>query len=610
MNCSNLVACLHIASDDSAGIILIDDKGEEFLPYSRLHRRSTAVCRLLRELGAKNGDEVILQIEDNADYLSGFWGCLLGRHIAVPLTRGTREEQLLKVLRVWQRLQRPWLLTTADQLSLLHSFWMRCGEDGERLRSRALLIEGLDFDPAGSSIFDTEPQPHDIAFLQFSSGSTGEPKGVTLTHANVLANCNAFIERARVTREDLPLSWMPLTHDMGLIGSHLGAVVRRVSAALMPTKFFVRRPLQWIEKADHYKATILMSPNFGLQYTLSAYRDCRRDAAWDLSKVRLIWNGAEPIYPEVCRDFLKTFARFGLKAKTMYPCYGLAEATVAAALPDPGDELQCHRIRFASLAVGRPVERAEGEEEPAILLTECGYALACCEIAIATAEGKLLPPWHVGHVLIRGTSVTRGYYRDAEATAAAVRAGGWLETGDLGFLSASGRLTITGRAKDIIILDGVNIFPQDIERLVETVDGVPAGQVAVCGVRSRAHHGRLALAAFVVSRRDAASFDPLAGAIRHQILNRAGLRLHYVVPIGRLPRTSSGKIKRFQLAEAFDEGQFDEILDCTADLPIDGPPLQRRAGLMLEGGRLPGLPNPYGPRRQAPTGPTVLETLR
>jgi acyl-CoA synthetase (AMP-forming)/AMP-acid ligase II len=185
-----------------------------------------------------------------------------------------------------------------------------------------------------------------------------------------------------------------------------------------------------------------------------------------------------------------------------------------------------------------------------------------------------------------------------------------METGDLGFLSASGRLTVTGRVKDIIILDGVNIFPQDIERLVETVDGVAAGQVAVCGVRSRARHGRPALAAFVVSRRDAASFDPLAGAIRHQILSRAGLRLHYVVPIGRLPRTTSGKIRRFQLAEAFDEGQFDEILDCRADLPIDGPPLRRGAGLRLEGGRFPGLPNQKGPRRQAPTDPTVREALR
>jgi acyl-CoA synthetase (AMP-forming)/AMP-acid ligase II len=570
----NLVSCLRSVTDGNAGVILINDRGEEFLPYSLLYRRSTAASLALRGIGAGNGDEVVLQIEDNASYLTAFWACLLGGHIAVPLTAGIREERLRKVRQVWQRLKQPWLLTTRAQLSRLHSYWTACGEDGERLRARTLLIDALDFDPSLFSIADAEPRPNDTAFLQFSSGSTGDPKGVILTHANVLANCNAFIERAHVTEADFPLSWMPLTHDMGLIGSHLGAVVRGVSSAFMPTNLFVRRPLQWLEKAHQHKATILMSPNFGLQYTLSAYRESRRDAAWDLSKVRLIWNGAEPISYELCRDFLETFAPFGLQPGTIYPCYGLAEATVAATLGDPGEPLKYHRIRSAPLALGRQVEWANSEEEPASLLTECGYALPCCEVAIGNEEGKLLPPWHVGYVLIRGVSVTQGYYRDTVATAQAARAGGWMDTGDLGFLSITGRLTITGRVKDIIIIDGINIFPQDIERLVETVDGVTAGQVAVCGVRSKVHCSRPALAAFVVFRRAAAAFDPLASAIRRRIMERAGLRLHYVLPIGRLPRTTSGKIRRFQLTEAFNEGQFDELLDCKARLSREEPSLE------------------------------------
>lgn len=558
-----LLSRLRIAALGAGKITFLNNEDDERdVSYRDLYRRALTRCRALVGVGVRPGDEVVLQIEDNEAYLVALWACMLARAIAVPLTVGKRDEQANKVCRIWRLLENPWLITTADQFERLRMFWTEQGEDEGRLRARTLPWVGVP-DAASGFPLESEPnnhrpeidaaRPDDIAFLQFSSGSTGDPKGVVLTHRNLLANCRSFIDRARVGPSDVPLGWMPLTHDMGLIGTHLGSVVSGLSQTLMPTVLFIRRPLLWLQRAHAQRATILSSPNFGLQYALSAFRSSARQHEWDLRAVRLIWNGAEPISPELCADFMETFARFGLPGHAMYPCYGLAEATVAVALQDPGEGIRSHRIDRGSIGIGKAVRPAE-TDEAAVSFTECGYALACCEIRIGDAAGDSLPPGHIGHILIRGASVTQGYYRNAEATARITSPAGWLDTGDLGFLTDAGRLVVTGRTKEIIIINGVNLCPHDIERIIETVDAVAPGQTAVCGVPG---HGRVALAAFVTFRNDAAAFAPVASAVRRRVLEQTGMRLDHVLPVSRIPRTTSGKAKRFKLAEAFAAGAFD-----------------------------------------------------
>jgi acyl-CoA synthetase (AMP-forming)/AMP-acid ligase II len=555
-----LLSRLQVAGELDAGMHLVRTvEREDVYSYGQLLHRADQLAISLRHHGVVAGDEVILQLDSVDDYLTAFWACLVGRFLAVPLACGSKQEQLNRVYQVHRRLRQCWFVTTQPQLSRLEAFWYQCSEDVHRLRASAILIDGITSDSSAMLSSHEPPQPQDVAFIQFSSGSTGNPKGVVLTHAEILANCRAFIDRAAVSRSDIPLSWMPLTHDMGLIGTHLGSIVAGVSPILMPTSLFVRRPLLWLEKAHQHRATILSSPNFGLQYTLAAFRSVGRDLDWDLTAVRLIWNGAEPISYRTCEDFQRMFAAFGLPANAIYPCYGLAEATVAATLQDPGEPVRTHRLRRDFLAVGDQVAPAP-DDDPGVTFCECGYPLPCCDVKIADVSGEVLPTQHIGHVLIKGSSVMRRYHADAAATTQAKRADGWLDTGDLGFLTASGRLVITGRWKDIIVLNGVNLYPQDIEGLIERVEGVTAGQVAVCGVKRR-NLGltQTALAAFIVYRQDSTQFGDIARLARREILKATGIRLDYIVQVMRLPRTTSGKIRRFELAIAFDSGQLDTL---------------------------------------------------
>jgi tyrocidine synthetase III len=551
----SIVSRLYSAIDAAAGMHFVrSSEREYFQSYASLLQSASRICQRLRNIGVRPGDTVILQIDALDDYLSAFWACLLGRYIAVPLACGVKDDHLTRVFLVWRQLTRPWLVSTEPQLERLSRFWQRRNEDPGRLRSATLVIDAPAAEAIAAPMYEDAPRPTDVAFIQFSSGSTGNPKGVVLTHAAILANCRSFLERARVTSADVPLGWMPLTHDMGLIGTHLGSVVAGISPILMPSALFVRRPLLWLEKAHQHRATILSSPNFGLQYTLAAFRSAGRDLAWDLSTVRLIWNGAEPISSATCREFQRFFKQFGLPPDVIYPCYGLAEATVAATLQDPGEPVRSHRLHRDFLAVGDEV-RAARDDDAGAVFSECGYALPCCEVKIANAAGDGLPPQHVGHVLIRGSSVTQCYYGDPDATARARRTGGWLDTGDLGFLTAAGRLVVTGRSKELIIINGANLYPHDIESIVERVDGVPTGQVAVCGVTYRNKSlPRTALAAFVAFRQGPEQFRGIAAAVRHRVMESAGIRLDYVVPVMRLPRTTSGKVRRFELAAKFDDG--------------------------------------------------------
>jgi fengycin family lipopeptide synthetase D len=554
-----LVSRLRAASEGKAGICFIRSaEHEEFCSYRMLMLRASAIRARLRHLGVRPGDQVILQLEMVEDYLVAFWACLLGRYLAVPLACGPKQDQLTRVYQAWRRLPRPWFISTEPQIRRLDDLWRQLGEDRAGLHASALLVDDAATGTMPPSHDEDEPRPQDVAFIQFSSGSTGNPKGVVLTHAEILANCAAFIQRARVSTADTPLGWMPLTHDMGLIGTHLGSIVAGLSPILMPTSLFVRRPLLWLEKAHQHRATILSSPNFGLQYTLAAFRSAGRDVMWDLSQIRLIWNGAEPVSRATCEDFQREFARFGLPLHVIYPCYGLAEATVAATLQDPGEPVRSHRLRRASLAIGDRIYPAL-DGDAGVTFCECGYALPCCAVRIADASGDSLPAEHVGHILIRGSSVTQGYYADPDATAGAQRSPGWLDTGDLGFLTAAGRLVVTGRTKEMIILNGTNLYPHDFEGLIEKVDGVTAGQVAVCGVKLRNNNlARTALAAFVAYRHGIPKFRSVASAVRREVLEATGVRLDYVVPVRRLPRTTSGKVRRFELAAAFDEGLLDE----------------------------------------------------
>jgi acyl-CoA synthetase (AMP-forming)/AMP-acid ligase II len=401
--------------------------------------------------------------------------------------------------------------------------------------------------------------PEDTAFIQFSSGSTSEPKGVVLTHGNLMANIHGAIEAARFNENDRTLSWMPLTHDMGLIGFHLYMVTARANVHQMPTDLFVRRPLLWMSETSKRGITLLCSPNFGYRHYLKVLGD-RAVEGLDLSSVRIIFNGAEPISVALCKEFLDRLAPARLARSTMHPVYGLAEATLAVTMPPLAANLQsASGLRSIALdrhrmAVGQRVELVSPDAKDAVELMAVGRAIPHCELRIAGDDDQVLPEGTIGHIHIRGESVTRGYFENPEANAAAYTADGWLRTGDLGLIH-EGLVYISGRAKEIIFVNGQNYYPHDLESIAQRADGLELGKVVAAGIRPRdAQTDHLVV--FVLHRTDMQAFLPVATQVARLVNEHTGLEVAEVVPVKRIPKTTSGKIQRHLLEQALLDGEF------------------------------------------------------
>ncbi len=374
-----------------------------------------------------------------------------------------------------------------------------------------------------------------------------------LTHANLMAHGEAVTRVAGFNENDVSLSWMPLTHDMGLIGFHLVMFANRVNMHLMPTELFVRRPLLWLAIASEQRATILCSPNFGYRHYLKVLGD-RSPGNLDLSAVRLIFNGAEPISVELCEEFLARLSALGLKRNAMYPVYGLAEASLAVSFPPVSRPFRKALLNRHRMGVGDAAELLSEGGRDAVALVSVGAPIPGCELRIADNDDAALPDGRIGHILIRGSNVTRGYFEEPAVNAASFTSDGWLRTGDLGLLH-EGELYITGRAKEIIFVNGQNYYPHDLEGIAQQAPDMELGKVVVAGVRPPGAETDQ-LTVFVLHRGDLAEFSALAATISRLINEQAGLEVAQVVPVKRIPKTTSGKIQRHLLEEQLIDGEF------------------------------------------------------
>ena len=544
---------------------------------SELYERALAILHRLQRLGARPGDKLILFLSSNEPFIDAFWAALLGGIIAVPVAPGISDEHRHKLLRIARKLHAPYIYTEQRLLERVGS--LATGHEDlatlESLRARAFLVDELDELGRSGKLY--RARPADVAFIQFSSGSTSEPKGVVLTHANLLANTRGATEIAHFNQDDVSLSWMPLTHDMGLIGFHLIMLANRVHAHLMPTDLFVRRPLLWLQLAARIRATILCSPNFGYRHYLKVLGE-RAPGELDLSRVRLIFNGAEPISVELCEQFLSRLAPTGLPRQAMFPVYGLAEASLAVSFPEPGAPYRATAFNRHQLGVGAEPQTIGVDEREAVRLASVGRAIPYCELRIAGDDGQPMPAQRVGHIHIRGDNVTGGYYEDPAVNAATFTADGWLRTGDLGLIH-QGELYITGRHKEILFVNGQNYYPHDLERIAEEVPGLELGKVVVAGVRPIGAQAD-ELLVFVLHRADMAGFLPLARQVAARIGEHAGVEVSAVVPVRRIPKTTSGKFQRHLLEQEYLDGAFSAELAELARLRAQQPAAH------LDGGEL------------------------
>jgi acyl-CoA synthetase (AMP-forming)/AMP-acid ligase II/acyl carrier protein len=535
----------------------IDGEDEEStVSFSELWDRAQALLGTLQSRGMQKGDELVIFSKSNESFVVAYWAAILGGIVPVPVAVGISDEHKHKLFRILRQLDRATLFTERDLLERLLAFARDSNLDDvvAILEQRTSLMSDV---VAGQNGEVYAATPDDVAFIQYSSGSTSDPKGVCLTHRNLCTNIRAIVEGAGWNEHDISLSWMPLTHDMGLIGYHLSVLAAGMNHAVMDTNAFVRRPLLWMIKANELRATQLCSPNFGYKHFLKLFERKGLPGA-DLSCVKLILNGAEPISYSLCEHFLEALAPYGLKRTAMFPVYGLAEATVGVSMPEVGSEYSRIVVHRHSLRVGEVFEPAQLDDEDAVSFVKVGTAMRDVQVRIADDSDAVLDDGRVGNIQLSGGSVTERIYGDPEATDSLFTADGWLRTGDVGVF-VDGQLVITGRSKDIIIINGQNYYPHDLEEIVADVEGLDLGKVVVAGTRT--HESQTEeLLVFTLFRRDLDTFKILARKVVDRIGEHVGLEVDHVIPVRKVPKTTSGKIQRAALLNAYLDGEYDEVL--------------------------------------------------
>jgi acyl-CoA synthetase (AMP-forming)/AMP-acid ligase II/aryl carrier-like protein len=539
---------------DRAVTYVEGENAERRVSFGEVHARALGILHHLQAKGAQRGDKLIIFLSNNEQFLDAFWAAIAGGIVPVPLAVGISDEHRHKLLRVARKIGRPLLYTDAKNLERLQVLATEVGETElmAELKSRTFLVESVSDISRQAKIYKAAPD--DIAFVQFSSGSTSEPKGVMLTHGNLVANITGADLVDKYQESDVGFSWMPLTHDMGLIGFYLILFASRSHINLMPTDLFVRRPLLWLQLASKKRATLTSSPNFGYRHLLKVLGGRRLENV-DLSCVRGIYNGAEPISVELVNEFMQTLAYTGLKHNAMYPVYGLAEASLAVSFPESGADYRWIRANRHKLGLGAKIEVNPADPREVIELMCVGRPLPNMEVRIADDAHAPLADGHVGHILIRGPNVTRGYIADPQATAAAIDADGWLDTGDLGVFHEGG-LYIAGRSKDIIFINGQNYYPHDLENIAQRAPGLDLNKLVTAGVAKPGAQGE-ELVVFVLHRGELAEFLPTVAAVNRLINEHTGIEVSHVIPVKRIPKTTSGKVQRHLLEKSYREGEFD-----------------------------------------------------
>ena len=535
---------------------------EKIITFNALYERALGLLHVLQQKGMRQGDYLILNLNDNEKMVDVFWACQLGGIIPVPLAIGISDQHRQKIFNVYKqlnykKLNSAYLYTDRKTLLKLQTSVADSSEISayESLAEHVLLTDDVVDVSESGQIVDVAPE--DVSFVQFSSGSTGSPKGVVLKHRNLLANIDGIQQAAEFTTNDTSLSWMPLTHDMGLIGFHLNPIVCNYNHYIMRTDLFIRRPLYWMTAASDKKANVLCSPNFGYKHFLNAYS--RKGLGnIDLSHMRLIFNGAEPISVNLCEQFTNEMTQFGLPKNSMYPVYGLAEASLAVSFPSVGAELSIVNLQRESLAIGAKAE-IKSQSEKTSTLVGVGMPIPHCKVRISNKEGDELSEGTVGHIHIGGENVTEEIIGDDGSI---FFAGGWVNTGDLGFISNLG-LFITGRYKEILFVNGQNYYPYDIEETLQKVEGLEheleLGKVVITGVSSDKNDLEQVIV-FVLHKGKLNEFQKISAQVKTKINEHYGIEVHQVLPIRKVPKTTSGKVQRSVLADMYIDGEFDEVL--------------------------------------------------
>lgn len=546
---------LDYAARGATGCNFFSERGRpaHSLTYREIREGALDLALRLSAAGLDRGARVALIAETRPEFLITFFACQYAGLIPVPLplsvNLGGRESYVTRLAAMMGRAHASVAITSEELLPMLQEAAAQAGIDrvGSYSDFSALPYAGGEIRPLGKD----EP-----AYIQFSSGSTSLPRGVMVTQKSIMANARAIGQHGLQLRpDDRATSWLPLYHDMGLVGFCLTPAMAQCSVDYLATTTFARRPLLWLQTLSDQGGTIAFAPTFG-------YELCLRRAAkvepgqYDLSRWRVAGIGGEMVRASVLEAFAERFADCGFDARAFVPSYGLAESTLAISFSPLGEGVKVDHVDREAVArrsVAEPAEAGRSRD-----FVRCGRVLPGHRIEIRDAQGKQLPERRIGRVFVSGPSLMEGYFRDPEATAAAMPEAGWLDTGDLGYL-ADGELVITGRSKDLIIVGGRNIWPQDLEWAVEKLEQVRAGDVAAFSVTDQEDNERVVV---VVECRlaDAEERAALRREISVVVQRTAGVSAEVVLTRPKvLTFTSSGKLSRAAAKADFLAGRISDL---------------------------------------------------
>jgi len=533
------------------------------ITFGELYERASGVAGELVRRGLEPGQPVAIMLPTCAEFFWTFAGILLAGGIPVPIYPPFRADRIAEYAarqsNILRNAEARFLVTWRQAEGLARLLQPRVPSLREVLNAQRLASAPTPDKPSSTGWRPVENLSHrargeDISFLQYTSGSTGDPKGVILTHANLLSNIHAIIAGIEIKPGDACVSWLPLYHDMGLIGAWFVPLFTGIPLVVMSPLAFLSRPERWLRAIDRHRATISPAPNFA--YELCVRKIADKDLqGLDLSSWRAATNGAEPVRAETLERFVARFAPYGFRREALLPVYGLAEATLGVAVPRMGAGYKVDRIERAAFeSEGRAIPA--GANDPAPLeFVNAGKPIPSVSVRIVNTEGGDLPERAEGRLWFRGPAATSGYYRNPAATRELIQEDGWLDSGDLAYW-ADGELYITGRAKDVIIKAGRNIYPHEIEEIAGRVAGVRAGCVVAFGAPdARTGTERLVVTAEV---RDMASAGRISAEIGRAVDEAMGMPPDVVELLApqSIPKTSSGKLRRSETRRLYLEGKL------------------------------------------------------
>ncbi|MCX6245553.1 MAG: AMP-binding protein [Bacteroidetes bacterium] len=517
-----------------------------FQTYKELLSEAKKIAGGLSAIGLNKGDKIIIATKSNRETIEILWGAfflgVVPTILQPPAAFSEDNPAFMKLLNVSKVLDSPVIMMSPDVT-----------ETGTVLDNTIRHREDLDMT---RKYPDPGLKPEDLAFIQFSSGSTGDPKGVMLTHFNLMINLDAMLYGFDTREGDRFGNWMPLFHDMGLIGYHLNPIYGLVSQYQLDTLDFVMNPALWLNMMSREKVTSAGTTNFGLALVLKYLKRGRQNEPWDFTHMKALLNGAEPISVRTMQEFIEALIPSKLKPEALMPVYGMAEATLAIAFASLKEHYVATAFNSSLLDRKRRAVPVDPSDPTARMLSEVGWPLNDFELRITDDHDNEVPEGNSGHIQIKGPSVTKGYYKNSEATASTF-CGEWLRTGDMGFFF-DGRLYISGRFKDIIFRNGIHYFANDLEDLACTIEEISIGKVIFGGTTDR-ETGEEKVIAFIAGLNEEKAREVFK-KLRIKLRTTLGLYADVLVLVksNEIPKTSSGKLQRYKLMQRYLDGEFDD----------------------------------------------------